>query len=93
MLNATRENYAADQAGEIHRNAYNVAFSELGLPWHWDVKTHRTLQANAKERERVRAYLETQQAHLLKAYDADFLIDAIQTTKARCLEAMHAGKN
>lgn len=92
MLNAALENAAADPAAEIHRNAYNAAFSELGLPWHWDAKTHSTLQANAKERERVRAYLETRQAHLLKAYDADFLIDAIQTTKARCLEAMNADK-
>lgn len=91
MLNTTLDQRPADHAGEIERNAYNVAFTELGLPWYWDIGTHRDLQANAEERERVRIYLETQQTHLLKAYEADFLINAIQTTKARCYNAMTAG--
>lgn len=91
MPNATLDQHPADNTAEIERNAYNTAFSELGLPWYWDVGTHRHLRATAEERERVRIYLETRQAHLLKAYEADFLINAIQTTKARCYhEAMTA---
>ena len=35
--------------------------------------------------------MHSHQSHLLKVYDADFLIDAIQTTKARCFETMTDG--
>jgi len=73
----------APDPGEFDRNAFNAAFSELGLCWHWDEKTYAELQAIAAEGERLRQYLETQQRHLLKAYDADFLIDAIRETKMR----------
>ena len=73
---------------EAHRHAYNSAFTDLGLPWFWDAATHRRLQASADERERIRIYLQTQQAHLLTAYDADFLVNAIHTTKQRHIESL-----
>ena len=71
-------------------DAYNAAFNELGLPWYWDASTHRQLHAHGGERKGacVRVYLETQQSHLLKAYDADFLINAIQSAKTRYHDAM-----
>ena len=75
----------AGDAGEAHRHAYNAAFEELGLAWHWDAATYARLQAPG--REGVRRYLETEQAHLLRAYEADFLVDAVEAAKARC----HAG--
>jgi hypothetical protein len=34
----------------------------------------------------VRSYLEDQQPHLLRAYTADFLVELIEATKARCHE-------
>lgn len=84
MFNTTmNEQHAAD----VHRNAYNAAFYELGLSWYWDADTCSDAPC---ERSRLRKYLETQQSHLLKAYEADFLIDAIQTTKARCYETLSA---
>ena len=74
------------QSGAAHdseRNAYNAAFHDLGLRWHWDSATYdRLLHASPDAGERVRVYLQTAQAHLLKAYDADFLVSAIET-KAR----------
>jgi hypothetical protein len=79
----------ADPAAETSRHAYNAAFHDLGLTWFWDAETHERLQASADERERIRIYLETQQAHLLKAYDAEFLVNAIHTTKQRRLEALN----
>lgn len=88
MHKAAIKQNPADQETEIHRNAFNAAFNELGLTWFWDSATHHRLQANADERERIRVYLETQQAHLLKAYDADFLVNAIHTTKQRRYESM-----
>ncbi len=77
---------SADQASEAHRQAYNAAFEELGLNWHWDPVTFACLPAPG--RDGVRAYLETEHPHLLRAYDADFLANAIETAKARYYETM-----
>ncbi|MFI5446393.1 hypothetical protein [Polaromonas sp. UC242_47] len=77
MLNAL-----LGQTAEAHRHAYNAAFEELGLTWYWDAATYARLQAHG--RNAVRVYLETEQAHLLRAYEADFLIDAIEAAQLRC---------
>jgi hypothetical protein len=69
---------------EIERSAFNVAFRELGLRWHWDGATYRSLADDPCERSRVRRYLHGEQAHLLRAYDEDFLTDAVLKIKARC---------
>jgi len=70
---------ATDQ--ESQRQAYNSAFDELGLGWHWDRATFAWLPDGAS---RVRAYVEREHPHLLRAYDADFLVDAVEQAKARC---------
>jgi hypothetical protein len=80
----------ATDPADIHRNAYNAAFYELGLRWHWDGKIYPSVLSQDDERTRVRTYLETHQSHLLKAYDAEFLVDAVETAKARCYETMTA---
>ena len=77
-------------AADIHRNAYNAAFYELGLKWHWDGKIYPTVLSHDEERARLRQYVETHQSHLLKVYDAEFLVDAVQTAKDRCYETMAA---
>ena len=84
MFNALLDQISADQAAEAHRHAYNAAFDELGLAWHWDASAYARLQADTRGRASVRTYLETEQPHLLRAYDAQFLVDAIETAKARC---------
>ncbi len=86
MLNALLSQTAAGQAAEAHRHAYNAAFEELGLTWYWDAATYARLQAHG--RDGVRVYLETEQSHLLRAYEADFLVGAIETTQARCYASM-----
>ena len=48
--------------------------------------TYAELRTIAAESERVRRYVETQHRHLLTAYDADFLVDAIRVTKSRLTE-------
>ena len=72
----------SSSAREAQRNAYNAAFHELGLPWFWDVGCD--LPDEGAERACVRDYLARHQPHLLTAYDADFLVDAILATKERC---------
>ena len=75
-----------DPETEAHRQAYNAAFEELGLSWHWDPVTYACLPAEGPEG--LRAYLETEHSHLLRAYEADFLVNAIETAKRRCFEVM-----
>jgi hypothetical protein len=50
---------------------YALAFEELGLDFHWDGK------------EPVRAYIEREHPHLLRVYDADFLVNAIESISTR----------
>ena len=70
-----------DDVAETERRAFNAAFYELGLRLYWDQGTYQTLRANPCERDRVRGYLEGAQSHLLRAYDAEFLADAVMRAK------------
>lgn len=73
---------------EVDRSAFNAAFYELGLRWHWDPRTYGRLAEHDGDRARVRSYIESEQAHLLRAYDADFLADAILAAKQRRRQAL-----
>jgi hypothetical protein len=86
VLQALHPLAATDAASEAERHAYNAAFHELELNWHWDADTFARLQRYG--RAGVRAYVEAEQAHLLRAYPVDFLVEAIETTKARCYAAI-----
>lgn len=77
---------SADHAAEAHRHAYNAAFEELSLSWHWDAACYARLQIHGKDS--VRRYLETEQSHLLRAYEADFLVNAIESAKARYYDSV-----
>jgi hypothetical protein len=86
LFHATRAgNLIAAPSDEADRQAYNAAFEELGLNWQWDEDTFAALPSHG--RDGVRAYLQDAQSHLLRAYDADFLVDVIEATKARHHEA------
>jgi hypothetical protein len=76
---------------DAHRHAYNAAFDELGLNWHWDAATYAWIQAHG--RDGLRTYLEREHAHLLCAYEADFLVNAIESAKARCLAGATANRS
>lgn len=72
-----------DAHEDAERNAYNGAFYELGLRWHWDAATYSALAQRCQQASgRVRLYLESAQPHLLRAYDAEFLVAAIEARKA-----------
>ena len=53
-------------SSEAHRHAYNTAFQELDLNWYWDAATFARLQPAG--RAGVRAWVEHEQPHLLRAY-------------------------
>jgi hypothetical protein len=80
-----------EHAAELERAAFNAAFYELGLHLYWDKSTYQaTLATNSSEHDRVRGYLEREQPHLLRAYDADFLTDAVIRAKQRCQQSLTA---
>lgn len=81
---------ALDPGEEAQRHAYNAAFHELDINWHWDAATFARLRPCG--RAAVRAWLETEQPHLLRAYSIDFLVEAIESTKARHLAAVPASR-
>ncbi|MEO8022209.1 hypothetical protein [Polaromonas sp.] len=89
MLKALLDNTATDRSDQA-RHAYNAAFEELGLTWHWDSATYARLQADG--RDAVRTYLETEQSHLLRAYEADFLVEAVEAARARCHASMASNR-
>ncbi len=62
-------------------HAYRAAFDELGLSWQWDPATWGAGPAG------LRAYLEQEQPHLLRAYDAEFLVQAVEATRERLQSA------
>ncbi|HEX7910027.1 MAG TPA: hypothetical protein VF534_18320 [Paraburkholderia sp.] len=72
---------AHDAEIDAHLCAYNSAFDELGLRFRWDVHTLVSLALIDGEQERIAAYIETHHAHLLSAYSAAFLSQAILEKK------------
>ncbi|HZY18063.1 MAG TPA: hypothetical protein VFE82_06235 [Ramlibacter sp.] len=62
---------------DIH--AYSAVIDALDLGWDWDPATH------GAGPQGLRAWLEKERPHLLRAYDCDFLISAMESTRARML--------
>ena len=82
MFQSTIQRANDPSAVEDQRHAYNAAFEELDLPWHWDAATYQRLAGHGCG---VRRYLETERPHLLRAYEPEFLVAAVETAKARRL--------
>ena len=91
MLNTLLLDSATDnRSAEAHRQAYNAAFEELGLACHWDSATDASVESRGPGG--LRNYLEAEHPHLLRAYEAAFLVEAIECAKARCHAAMTSSR-
>jgi HAD superfamily hydrolase (TIGR01509 family) len=44
---------------ELHRQAFNAAFAEAGLPWHWDAVLYRRLLDVAGGKERIAHFIDS----------------------------------
>ena len=86
-MNTAQHTAPTPQTSEVERHAYNLAFRELGLDWFWDVQTYASLRKTAQQRCHVRSYIETRSPHLLRAYEAEFLVNAIETQRNRMAQA------
>ncbi|KQV84607.1 hypothetical protein ASD15_05320 [Massilia sp. Root351] len=76
---------------DAQRQAYNAAFAELGLRWFWGSGDYAGQMGVESQRSHLRRYVENHHPHMLKVYDAEFLVNAIQKVMARCLETAGAG--
>ncbi|RMG29414.1 MAG: HAD family hydrolase [Gammaproteobacteria bacterium] len=66
---------------ELHRQAFNQAFSERGLDWHWERDLYRDLLRVAGGRERIRHYLQRFHPEALADPDIDRLIRELHARK------------
>lgn len=68
----------ADTEQHGHRRAFNLAFAQAGLPWHWDGPTYHDLLAVSGGRERIRHFLAQRQQPPLAEADLEALMAAKQ---------------
>jgi HAD superfamily hydrolase (TIGR01509 family) len=73
----------ADTERDGHRIAFNAAFAEAGLPWHWDAALYGELLAVTGGKERMRFFCEKHAPEFLKRPDADEHIKALHKAKTR----------
>jgi hypothetical protein len=82
---------SADQREiQAHLCAYNSAFEELDLMFRWDANTLASLAGAPDDHARVAAYIESHCPHLLTAYSAEFLCQAIVEKKNAWYDACRA---
>lgn len=73
----------ADTERDGHRLAFNAAFTEAGLPWHWDAALYGELLMVTGGKERIRFFCERHDAEFLQRADADERIKALHAAKTR----------
>jgi len=86
----THATHSDDREVQAQLCAYNSAFEELDLMFRWDTDTYRSLASADSDYGRIAQYIETHCPHLLKAYSADFLCQAIVDKKNAAMEACRA---
>jgi HAD superfamily hydrolase (TIGR01509 family) len=73
----------ADTERDGHRPAFNRAFAELGLDWHWDEARYGELLAVTGGKERIRYYVERFRPDYAKPADFDELVTELHRVKTR----------
>jgi HAD superfamily hydrolase (TIGR01509 family) len=78
----------ADTERDGHRVAFNQAFAEAGLDWHWDVPRYGELLAVTGGKERMRHYLDRYRPDWPRPTDLDALIARLHAAKTRHYTAL-----
>ncbi len=73
----------ADTERDGHRVAFNLAFEEAGLDWHWDEATYGELLAVTGGKERMKHYLETRDRPERRDPDIDARIRELHARKTK----------
>jgi beta-phosphoglucomutase-like phosphatase (HAD superfamily) len=80
----------ADTERDGHRVAFNRAFAEAGLDWHWDVPRYGELLAVTGGKERMRYYVERFRPDYQRPADFDALVARLHAAKTRHYTTMLA---
>lgn len=78
----------ADTERNGHRIAYNKAFEELGVKWHWSADTYAELLSVTGGKERMKYFVENYQPELPADRALQELIAEIYMTKTRIFNQM-----
>ncbi len=83
----------AETERDGHRPAFNAAFKEAGLPWHWDVALYGELLAVTGGKERMNHYARHYAPELAAKPGFDNLVRKLHLLKTeRYVELVHAGR-
>lgn len=83
----------ADTERDGHRPAFNAAFDEAAMAWHWDVDLYGELLAVTGGKERMRFFAEHHDPGFLQQPDADDVIKSLHAAKTRhYVSLLTAGK-
>ena len=66
---------------ELHRIAFNTAFVDNDLPWHWDRDQYRELLQVSGGKERIRHFVDTEQSQEKDRGDLDEFIKRLHQHK------------
>jgi len=81
----------ADTERDGHRPAFNQAFQEAGLDWHWDVALYGKLLAVTGGKERMKHYIDHYRPDYSKPANFDELVAELHQAKTRHYAALAAG--
>ena len=80
----------ADTERDGHRPAFNAAFAEVGLPWHWDEALYGELLQVTGGKERIRFFCDRHAPEFLHQADAAARIRELHAAKTRHYVALCA---
>lgn len=80
----------ADTERDGHRPAFNQAFQEAGLDWHWDVELYGKLLAVTGGKERMKHYIDQYRPDYSKPANFDELVAQLHQAKTRIYSALAA---
>lgn len=78
----------AETERDGHRVAFNQAFEDFNLPWHWPVALYGELLKVAGGKERIAYYIEHYQSHCPLPLPQEDLTMALHQTKTRYFETL-----
>lgn len=81
----------ADTERDGHRPAFNQAFQDAGLDWHWDVALYGKLLAVTGGKERIKHYIDRFRPDYRKPDHFDALVLELHQAKTRHYAALAAG--
>lgn len=80
----------ADTERDGHRPAFNQAFQDAGLDWHWDVALYGKLLAVTGGKERMKHYIDHYRPDYRKPDHFDQLVAELHQAKTRIYSALAA---